>query len=398
MSPTSAQIPEEHQTLAANHDMYERLAKTLDQPDIDADATHSIVLQLAGAPTRSQELGEDIRGNMHLAIVSDASANLSRFLTAVADLAPYQTAHVNGTNVTLAGAIGSTSGGSLTPGPLIDDSTPLCMIEQLDEIGGQTHEAFQQILDASSYSFTKSNYRQTVSASGSILIAGNPKYGNFDQYEPIAEQLNLRPAIHAGVDMTLVNITNKTNSVQTAEDSLSGELARKYLASARTLDPTLTTETTEEINQYLHKFGRDLKDDDLPYNLGINRLRETFIRLSLSHARLRLSRETIRSDATRAINLVQSVLEDIGITPEQGELDADMIEAGTTKSQRDKIKNLKDIVGQIEDEYKHGAPRSEVLDIAESTGMDRSKAEHEVEKLLEKAEVYEPAEDRLRTT
>jgi len=39
-----------------------------------------------------------------------------------------------------------------------------------------------------------------------------------------------------------------------------------------------------------------------------------------------------------------------------------------------------------------------VLDRAEETGTERSKAEHELEKLRRQGEVYEPQTDHLRTT
>ena len=59
--------------------MYDRLTATLGHSDIDEAVTRAIVLQLVGAPTRSTELGADIRGDIHLAIVSDTAANFSHF-------------------------------------------------------------------------------------------------------------------------------------------------------------------------------------------------------------------------------------------------------------------------------------------------------------------------------
>jgi replicative DNA helicase Mcm len=397
MSPPTDYTPDDFETMAGTHDMYDRLAATLSQPDIDEHVTRAVTLQLAGAPTRPQDLGENIRGDIHLAIVSGATANLSRFLSAVVDLAPLQTAHLNGTNTTLAGAIGSVSGSELTPGPILDETVELTVIEQLDSTGGRTHDAFQQIIDTGAYSFAKSNYRETVPASGSILIGNNPKYGNFDQYEPIGEQLNLTPALLAGVDLAITNIPNHSSPVQTSEDPLPVDLARQYLAHARTINPTLTDETTAELDTYLTKLKQSL-DEDQPYTLGIARLRESLSRFALAHARLRLSTQTAHSDATRAITLVEQVFSDIGIDPDIGEFDADVVETGISKSQRDRIKNLKGIVADIEGKHENGAPVEEVISTAVETGMDRSKVEHELEKLKRKAEIYEPHEDHLYTT
>jgi len=65
---------------------------------------------------------------------------------------------------------------------------------------------------------------------------------------------------------------------------------------------------------------------------------------------------------------------------------------------RDRIKNLKHLIDDLEEEYDEGAPVDVVVSQAEAIGMDRSKVEHEVEKLKQKGEVYEPKTDHLRTT
>jgi replicative DNA helicase Mcm len=75
-----------------------------------------------------------------------------------------------------------------------------------------------------------------------------------------------------------------------------------------------------------------------------------------------------------------------------------MVEAGTSKSQRDRIKNIRQLIEDVEDEYDGGAPIDVVLDRAEEIGMDRSKAEHEIDKLKQKGELYQPNTDHLRTT
>jgi replicative DNA helicase Mcm len=73
------------------------------------------------------------------------------------------------------------------------------------------------------------------------------------------------------------------------------------------------------------------------------------------------------------------------------------VETGTSKSQRDRIKNLKGIISELAEEYDDGAPVEEVLDRAEEAGIERSRAEEGVEKLRRQGDVYEPRADHLRT-
>lgn len=67
------------------------------------------------------------------------------------------------------------------------------------------------------------------------------------------------------------------------------------------------------------------------------------------------------------------------------------------QTQRERIRGIKDIVADMEDDYTRGAPIEEVLDEAEWNGMEREKADHEIDKLKQKGEVYVVAEDYLRT-
>jgi replicative DNA helicase Mcm len=125
---------------------------------------------------------------------------------------------------------------------------------------------------------------------------------------------------------------------------------------------------------------------------------EALVRLAEASARIRLSDEVTEADAERVIDIVRSCLQDIGVDPETGQYDADVVETGMSKSQQDRIKNLKAVIGEMETEYEEGAPVEEVLARAEEVGMERSKAEHEIEKLKQRGEVYEPSQGYLRTT
>jgi len=63
---------------------------------------------------------------------------------------------------------------------------------------------------------------------------------------------------------------------------------------------------------------------------------------------------------------------------------------------RDLIHNIRAIVNDLEDEFAHGAPVSEILSRAEDEGLTRDAAEHELDKLRRQGDVYEPTEDHLR--
>ncbi|WP_247010292.1 LAGLIDADG family homing endonuclease [Halorientalis litorea] len=287
-----------------------------------------------------------------------------------------------------------------------------------------------------SISVSKAGINATLKSRCSLLGAANPKYGRFDQYESIAEQIDLEPALISRFDL-IFTVTDKpdeeedrnlaehilttnyagelnTHRTETSasdyteeevervtEDvapTIEPELLRKYVAYAkRNVYPTMTEEAKSAIREFYVDLRSRGTGEDAPVPVTARKL-EALVRLAEASARIRLSDTVEREDAERVIEIVRSCLEAIGLDPETGELDADVIETGTSKTQRDRIKNLKTLIAEIEDEYDEGAPVDRVLERAEEAGMERSKAEHEIDKLKQKGEVYEPQHDHLRTT
>lgn len=74
----------------------------------------------------------------------------------------------------------------------------------------------------------------------------------------------------------------------------------------------------------------------------------------------------------------------------------DSDESSVSESQDDRVTTVQDLVNEHEGD--DGAQVDDVLDAAEKAGFDRSKAEHAIEKLKQKGEVYEIATDVLRAT
>ena len=293
----------------------------------------------------------------------------------------------------------------------------------------------QGVVLHNSISVSKAGINATLKSRCSLLGAANPKYGRFDQYESIGEQIDLEPALISRFDLiftvtdqpdaekdgnladhiintnyagelfthrentTTSNVTEEEveNVTENVEPEIDAELLRKYIAYAkRNCYPMMTEEAKVEIRDFYVDLRSKGQDDDAPVPVTARKL-EALVRLSEASARMRLSDTVEREDAERVIEIVRSCLQDIGVDPETGEFDADVVETGRSKSQRDRIKNIKSLIAEIETEYDEGAPIETILDRAEEIGMERSQAEHEIEKLRRQGDVYEPTTDHLRT-
>ena len=92
---------------------------------------------------------------------------------------------------------------------------------------------------------------------------------------------------------------------------------------------------------------------------------EALIRLAEASARVRLS-DVITTDYTaRVIRIVMASLKQVMTDPETGRLDADIINVGISKSQKDKIKIMREIIRELQDEYKGPAPLEDIISSAE---------------------------------
>ena len=294
----------------------------------------------------------------------------------------------------------------------------------------------QGVVLHNSISVNKAGINATLKSRCSLLGAANPTMGRFDRYESVAEQIDLSPPLISRFDLIFTvtdqpdpeedarladhilqtnyagelhtHRTEANKSDYTADEvervteevapTIEPELLRKYVAfSRRTCYPTMTEDAKNRIQEFYVDLRAEGTGEDAPVPVTARKL-EALVRLAEASARVRLSDTVERADADRAVDIAHYCLKEIGMDPETGELDADVIETGTSKTQRDRVKNLLDIVAEIEDEYDEGAPVDVVVERAEEVGVSPDKAEHEIEKLKQKGEIYQPQRDHLRTT
>ncbi|SEO56017.1 intein C-terminal splicing region/intein N-terminal splicing region [Halogranum amylolyticum] len=325
---------------------------------------------------------------------------------------------------------------TLEAGALVLADKGIAAVDELDKMRSEDRSAMHEALEQQKISISKAGINATLKSRCSLLGAANPKYGRFDQYEPIGEQIDLEPALISRFDLIFTvtdqpdpehdakladhilktNYAGELNTQRTrvptsnfteeevdsvteeVAPEIDAELLRKYIAfSKRNCFPTMTEEAKQAIRDFYVDLRSKGADEDAPVPVTARKL-EALVRLAEASARVRLSDEVTAEDANRVIEIVRSCLQDIGVDPETGQFDADVVETGTSKSQRDRIKTLKQLISEIEEEFEEGAPIDEVLDRADEIGMGRDKADGEIEKLRRKGEVYEPKTDHLRTT
>jgi replicative DNA helicase Mcm len=275
-------------------------------------------------------------------------------------------------------------------------------------------------------SVAKAGVMASLKSRCSMLAAANPKLGRFDKYEPIAPQINLTPALMSRFDLifVLTDDPDANRDSKIAEHILksnyAGELAtqiswnpeisqqdvdeatviikpeiepevlRKYVAYARkNVFPKLNEDVRERLRSYYVSLRSQGGDTSKPVPVTARQL-EGLVRLSEASARLRLSDGIELEDAERAIRIAHACLQKIGVDPETGFMDADIIATGVSKTTRDKTKSMKEIIREVSRENQGSAPLDIVLDKAEELGIDRSRAEEIIARMRTSGDLFEP--------
>jgi replicative DNA helicase Mcm len=424
-------------------DVYERMVDSM-APSIYGYEQEklAIILQMFSGVTKNLPDGSRIRGDLHVLLIGDPGTGKSQILQYTKNIAP-RSIYTSGKGSSSAGLTAAAvrddfSEGqqwTLEAGALVLADQGVAAVDELDKMRSEDQSAMHQALEQQEISISKAGINATLKSRCSLLAAANPIEGRFDDFDPMAQQIDLEPPLVSRFDLIFTvtdrpdeeedrrladhiistnyagelrthRVENATSNVsreqvrtatEDVEPAIDVELLRKYVAYAkRNCYPTMTDEAREAIKDFYVDLRTQGESEDNPVPITARKL-EALVRLAEASARIRLSDDVERADADRVIELVHGSLEDVGIDPETGELDADIVESGRSKTQRDRIRRIKSLIGEVEAEYDEGAPREEVLDRAEEVGLERSKADHEIEKLRQKGDVYEPQTDHLRT-
>jgi len=97
--------------------------------------------------------------------------------------------------------------------------------------------------------------------------------------------------------------------------------------------------------------------------------------------------------------LVLASLEEVGIDPETGEFDADVLESGTSATQRDKVSTIKEVINDLEDEN-NGRPVKmvEIVDECKNRGLNEdTDFDYYISKLAGSGDIYEPETNKFKT-
>src|SRR3989339_803148 len=253
---------------------------------------------------------------------------------------------------------------------------------------------------------SKANVQASLRSETSVLAAANPKFGRFDPYQSIAQQIDLPPTLLNRFDVifTLRDIPNAENDLRVAthvlnqhkkageEALISRDLFRKYVAYAKQrFNPELSDEAVAEIKKfYVELRNKPVASETAVKPIPISaRQLQALVRMAEASARLRLSKTVELSDAQIAIDLMKYYLIQVGYDYESKTIDIDRINNRTSSSQRNKIYIVRDTITALESKRGKLIPIEEIEKELEGK-MNKDEIEEAINKLVINTEIFKP--------
>jgi replicative DNA helicase Mcm len=403
------------------------------------EVKEAMALQLFSGIAKSLPDGTRIRGDVHILLVGDPGVAKSQLLRYGVRLAP-RGIYTSGKSSTSAGltaaAVKDDFGDgrwTLEAGALVLADMGLACVDELDKMEADDRSSMHEAMEQQTISIAKAGIMATLKSRCALLGAANPKFGRFDRYEPIAKQINMPPALLSRFDLIFIltdepsvdrdtkiaehilkahyagelamkreNIINSgismddiTKAMEVIQPVIQADMLRKYIAyTKRNIFPIIHDEATKHLIDFYLGLRKQGEAPDAPVPVTARQL-EALIRLAEASARVRLSDVVTREDTDRVIRIVMASLKQV-MTDETGRLDADIINVGMGKSQRDKIKVLKQIIRDLQDEYKSAVPLEDIISRAEESGIKKDTVEDMIQKLKTVGEILEATNEKFR--
>lgn len=397
--------------LSKDPEIFEKLSRSI-IPSVWGyeEIKKSLILQLFGGVKKVHADGQRSRGDIHILLIGDPGVAKSVTLNFMAEISP-KGRYVVGKSASGAGLTATVvrdeylRGWSLEAGAMVLANKGLVCIDELEKMDHQDRSAMHEAMEQQTITISKANVQATLRAETSVLAAANPKFGRFDPFTSVAQQIDLPPTLINRFDVifTLRDIPNKEKDRMIARHVLEEhkkegkemliprDIFRKYIAYAKQkIIPRLSDEAIEEIE----KFYIELRNSQVsaesalrPIPISARQL-EALIRMSEASAKLRLDKIVTREDAKKAIDIMRYYLEQVGYDYESKTFDIDKI-SGMTTSKRNKVFVVRDMINQLEKKIGQLIPIEEIEKELENK-LTKDEIEDSINELIKNSIIYEP--------
>ncbi|KAK6090796.1 hypothetical protein P3W45_000041 [Vairimorpha bombi] len=280
------------------------------------DVKKILLLMMVGAQTKLKNDGMKIRGDINVLLLGDPGIAKSQLLKTVVKISKrgiYTTGR-GSSGVGLTASVAKdpiTNEVILEGGALVLSDMGICCIDELDKMGEFDRISIHEVMEQQSVSISKAGINTTLNARCSILGAANPVKGRYDARYSVEYNVGLPCSLLSRFDILVVlkdepdlqkdeALAEHVTSLHFDEEreNINYRDIRDFIEKAKTLDPVIPVKLSQKfVDSYVN--ARKESDYVTPrYLLSL-------IRLSIAHARLRLSNEVNESDIDETFRLME---------------------------------------------------------------------------------------------
>ncbi|MFA5992788.1 MAG: LAGLIDADG family homing endonuclease [Candidatus Pacearchaeota archaeon] len=298
-------------------------------------------------------------------------------------------------------------GWSLEAGAMVLANKGTVCIDEIEKMDPQDRSAMHEAMEQQTVTISKANVQASLRAETSVLAAGNPKFGRFDPYQAIAQQIDIPPTLLNRFDVIFMlrdmpdkfkddaiasHVLTEYQNVNPRPRPIEPELFRKYIAySKQKIKPHLTDEAVADIRNFYVTLRNSPTQGDSPLKpIPITaRQLEALVRLSEASAKTRLCPIVEKEDTTRAINLLKFYLMQAGYDYETKSFDIDKITSGITASKRGKINEVREAIFKLESRLGKLIPIEELEKELEGK-VNKMELDDVLTKLTSSSDIFHP--------
>jgi replicative DNA helicase Mcm len=410
------------------------LAPTLYADEKLQQIQRMLVLAMVGGSRVEYTDGSHNRGAFHMLLLGDPGTAKSKLIERV-EAVGRRTVGVSGKGATIAGVtasaeqddFGDASEWTLSAGAFVEANGGIVAIDELDDMPSEVRSAMLEPMSKQTIHISKAGINTTLHAQTGVVAAGNPRDGRFDPYEQTHEQFDLEASLLSRFDLiyTLTdqpdedrdrrvvgqiagardaakrdmrNLDVPSEDQARIETPVEPEILRTWIALAGQQPAPVFAD--DDVRGMIESAFADLRgargyDDDAAVPV-VYRKFEGILRIAEAAAKLEFSETIEERHAETAMAAVGESMRDYG-RDEDGRLDADIQETGASKSQREKIQAVADIIQDAQHDHDDGSvPYDDVVEAGVAAGLTERNVEGVVKKLRDKGSVYEPVQGRLK--
>lgn len=386
-------------------DLFTQISRRFESMGVSKPVADAFTLQLAGTPTPLSGVAGEIRSQIHIAVFADASSQVPWFAKQLQDQFPELAQLFTGGSLTVTDLVGKRTSDDSASGALFSQSGSV-IIHQAGDLEKDARTILEQVLDVGGWTPPNSSSDSFRESDCGVMFLTAPESGEFLRYDGRRyTQCSLNQGLWNRVDAILTESMDMgVVDTDARQDSTGGVLSDDEIVSgvreARTFSPALTDDATKRIQMIASAQTYTDDTEIIPVLFQSESvLSDSITRYAAAHARLRFSDSITGQDIQCAEEFLYSQKSQLDFNHEDIDFDEFSIVSSQEVSEEDAPQHsirglLKELQTDI-DRRSGGVPIDSLIEYGVEEGISKEKMKHEIEKMKETGEFYEPVRGEI---